>query len=201
MARSQRSLTELDNEGNSNQYRSEDERSYTSLIKELLQNSEYLLLMLSIVGFFFCVAGIQYWSVDYMQTVYGVDKSRATMYFAFTAFFSPILGMIFGGSIISYHGGYHTKRSREIVLIIGWICIAITIPIPIVNSIYYFIPLVFALLFFGSSLTPSLTGLMLSTVPEYQRAAANSVAQFFYNLMGWMPAPFIYGLVSQIVDN
>ena len=42
---------------------------------------------------------------------------------------------------------------------------------------------------------------MLNSVPEHQRASANSVATLSYNFLGWMPAPFIYGVVSQIVGD
>lgn len=103
---------------------------------------------------------------------------------------------MFGGAIISFYGGYNTKRSREIMLIIGWVVTAFCIPVPIVDSFNTFGILIFGLLFFGASLLPSLTGLMLSCVPNHQRASANALAQLSYNLLGWMPAPFVYGLVS-----
>ena len=42
---------------------------------------------------------------------------------------------------------------------------------------------------------------MLNSVPENQRASANSVATLSYNMLGWMPAPFIYGAVSKMVGD
>jgi MFS family permease len=58
--------------------------------------------------------------------------------------------------------------------------------------------LLWLLLFFGGALLPSLTGIMLSTVPENMRGSANSMATLMYNMIGWMPSPFIYGLVSKL---
>ena len=48
---------------------------------------------------------------------------------------------------------------------------------------------------------PSLTGIMLSSVHENLRGSANSIATLCYNCFGWMPAPFIYGLVSKVMGD
>lgn len=136
-----------------------------------------------------------------MQQVLHASYATATLYFAFASFFAPLTGVVFGGAIISMYGGYNTRRSREIILIIGWICTAFSIPIPIVDNFTSFGVLVFGLLFFGASLLPSLTGIMLNCVPEHQRASANSLAQMSYNMLGWMPAPFVYGMVSKLCGD
>lgn len=39
---------------------------------------------------------------------------------------------------------------------------------------------------------------MIVSVPDYQRTTANSIATLSYNLLGYLPAPFLYGLVSEI---
>jgi hypothetical protein len=155
---------------------SEGEQSYIGVMRDLMSNSDYIMLLLAITGFYYIVAGIQYWTVNYMTQVLHASYATATLYFAFTAFFAPISGVMFGGAVISLYGGYNTKRSREIILIIGWICTAFCIPIPIVDHFTSFGVLIFGLLFFGASLLPSLTGLMLNSVPDHQRASANSLA-------------------------
>ena len=102
---------------------------------------------------------------------------------------------------MSYYGGYSSKKARELILIGAWITLAVTIPIPLVDSFEWFGILMWCLLFFGGSMLPSLTGLMLNSVPDYQRGSANSIATLSYNMLGWMPAPFVYGLVAKIMDN
>lgn len=37
-------------------------------------------------------------------------------------------------------------------------------------------------------------GILLNMVPQSLRTLANSVANLFYNLFGYFPAPFVYGL-------
>jgi len=114
---------------------------------------------------------------------------------------APLSGVIAGGSIATYYGGYHTKKTRESLLIGCWICLAVTLPIPWTDDFFTFGLLVWLLLFFGGALLPSLTGIMLSSVPEHMRGSANSVATLTYNMLGWMPSPFIYGLVSKLAGD
>jgi MFS family permease len=59
----------------------------------------------------------------------------------------------------------------------------------------------FGLLFFGGALVPTVTGIMLNSVPEHLRASANSFAQCAYNAIGYLPAPMFYGTVAKIVDD
>lgn len=44
---------------------------------------------------------------------------------------------------------------------------------------------------------PVITGFMLAQVPPNLRTLANSIANLFYNLLGFFPAPSIYGIVYQ----
>ena len=53
------------------------------------------------------------------------------------------------------------------------------------------------LLFFGGSITPGLTGIMIASIPENSKEIGNSVTQLFYNLIGYLPSPFIYGFVCK----
>jgi hypothetical protein len=42
---------------------------------------------------------------------------------------------------------------------------------------------------------PVLTGILLNMVPPSLRTQANSIANLFYNLIGYLPAPAVYGFV------
>lgn len=54
------------------------------------------------------------------------------------------------------------------------------------------------LFYFGAFMLPTLTGIMLNSVNEERRTTANSVATLWYNLFGYLPAPFVYGFVSTL---
>ena len=60
--------------------------------------------------------------------------------------------------------------------------------------------LLWFLLFAGGFIVPCMTGIMLNTVRPNLRTSANSVANVCYNLLGFLPAPFIYGFIAD-TDN
>ena len=50
-------------------------------------------------------------------------------------------------------------------------------------------------MFFGGAVLPSITGIMLNTIDGNLKTTANSLANLSYNLIGYLPAPFIYGAI------
>ena len=73
------------------------------------------------------------------------------------------------------------------------------LPIPFFKdkSDFYYIGLLFwGVLFFGGFILPPVTGIMINSVPDDQKASANSIANLCYNLFGYLPGPLIYGFVA-----
>ena len=52
-------------------------------------------------------------------------------------------------------------------------------------------------LFSGGILAPILTGCQLASVEPELRTQAYAVANILYNLIGYIPAPFVYGYITQ----
>lgn len=75
------------------------------------------------------------------------------------------------------------------------------ISIPCLNRFDLVIIMLWLLLFFGGSLMPAVTGLMLNSVQKNLSAFAYSTASLFHNLLGYLPAPFVYGYVNQLAGN
>ena len=48
---------------------------------------------------------------------------------------------------------------------------------------------------------PILTGILLNSVGPYQRTVANALANLVYNLIGYLPAPVVYGLVQDLTGG
>jgi len=129
-----------------------------------------------------------------------IPEQLATAFIAITCITGPILGALIGGLTLMYYGGYNNKKSQAIVLLVSWLGVVVAIPIPFVSGMYSFGIFTWTLFFCGGFIFPAFAGMMLSTVPYKLRGSANSLAQFSYNCFGYMPAPFIYGLISETVD-
>ena len=69
--------------------------------------------------------------------------------------------------------------------------------LPFFDITAVFVVFMWLLLFFGGSITPGLTGIMIASIPENSKEIGNSLSQLFYNLIGYLHSPFIYGLVCK----
>lgn len=120
---------------------------------------------------------------------------------SFTILTSTLFGCIFGGVFTAFMGGMHTRESKVVTLVFGWLCVPVVIPIPFVDSFTLFGILIWLLLFLGAAILPSQYGLMVASVPRELRTAGNSFAQFCFNLFGYLPGPLMYGLIAQFTDK
>jgi len=103
-----------------------------------------------------------------------------------------------GGISFAAVGGYNTKKAIYLVCLIGFLCLCVATPVPFLTTKYPVYALIWLLLFFGAFLLPTITGMMLNSVDIKVRATANAVAVLGYNMLGNLPAPFIYGYVSTL---
>lgn len=179
---------------------SQEEPTLRENLENLVGNKEFWLICFSLTGLFFVVTGIQYWLPTYLKVVYKLSEDQAAILYTTTSITGPVGGVIMGGIITTYFGGYNTYKSHRLQQFIGICAVACALPIPFVDfSVFAW--LMWLLLFFGGFLLPQVTGIMLNTVEEKKRTSANSIASLCYNLMGYLPAPSFYGMVSAITNN
>jgi MFS family permease len=155
--------------------------------------------MFSLTGLFYVVTGIQYWLPDYIQNVLDIEPHTATLYFVIVSLSAPIGGVIVGGIITASYGGYNTKKAQKLQCLMGVCAVICCLPVPFFyekKSFYYVGMLFWGILFFGGFILPPVTGIMINSVPDDQKASANSIANLTYNLFGYLPGPVIYGFVA-----
>ena len=56
-------------------------------------------------------------------------------------------------------------------------------------------------IFFGGSLMPGLTGILLNSMDDNMKEEGNSITQFCYNLLGYFPSPFLYGIICDFTGG
>lgn len=145
----------------------------------------------------FIITGLQYWTTSYSLSVLHADKNVIYLLFSGVAITGPPLGAITCGLITTkYLGGYTSKKAIYFCFFVFLLMIAFAIPTPFVDNVYAVMALIWLLLFFGGGIEPNLTGIILNTVNAIERPTASSFAIFFYNLFGYLPAPYFYGLVA-----
>ena len=167
------------------------------IIINFLDNKKYIFTMLGISCMYFVVTGIQFWISDYMQEVMNIPSNRVYIIFALVCISAPTSGVLLGGFFIQYLGGYTNKKALDACFKITLLALLSGIFLPLFDYIFIFVIFMWLLLFFGGSVTPGLTGIMINSIPDNVKEIGNSVSQFFYNLIGYLPSPFLYGLVCK----
>ena len=130
-----------------------------------------------------------------------IPDTEVYWYYAFTCLTAPIAGVIIGGIIFGSIGGYNSPKAFGLCCLLGFFACLSSLPIPFLTEkmfVYIFLWFVF---FFGASILPTMTGIMLNSVEVERRTTANSLATLSYNLFGYLPSPFIYGFFSDIVKG
>lgn len=185
-------VDEIEEEGN---------QKYLLVIKELIFNKKYIFTMFGISCMLFVVTGIQFWISDYMQEIMNISSSKVYIIFSIVCISAPTLGVLSGGIFIQYLGGYTNKRALDACFKISIIAGICGICLPLIDYATFFVIFMWLLLFFGGAITPGLTGIMIASIPENSKEIGNSLTQLFYNLIGYLPSPFIYGLVCKFTGG
>jgi hypothetical protein len=106
-----------------------------------------------------------------------------------------------GGIITQSVGGYGSPQVLGISCLMAFLATVVSLPIPFLDSFMAVIILMWILLFCGGFILPILTGILLNSVGFYERTVANSLANLSYNLLGYLPAPSIYGIVCNLTGG
>ena len=173
-----------------------DSNKYCEVLTKLIKNKAYISTMFGISCSLFVITGMQFWVSDYMQEVIQLESTKTYIIYAIVSISAPTLGVLTGGFLIQYLGGYTDEKALNACCKLTFIGFCCAFMLPIFDYPIIFVIFMWLMLFFESSVTPGLTGLMISTIPDKYKEIGNSLTQLFYNLIGFLPSPFIYGLVT-----
>lgn len=167
----------------------------------------YILCNLAVANLFFIITAIQFWASDYLRLVLKIDDTPVFISFAVCCITGPTAGVLFGGFVVHKIGGYESKYSLLVCLIFSILASACALPIVLFDTLIYFDINLWLLLFFGGGILPTLTGiyfiylgLIISSLPNDLKAIGNSVTSVISSLLGYLPAPFLYGYLFTIFE-
>ncbi len=98
-------------------------------------------------------------------------------------------------------GGYTSPAAYPVAVLVMSMGALVGFPIPLVDNYILVILFLWGQFFCGGFCMPVLTGILLNTVPTPVRTMANSVANLFYNLFGYLPAPYVYGIAYEMTGG
>lgn len=164
----------------------------------LFSNGIFVSVTLALCMFYFVVTGIQYWITVYLIEVLGSDPIKVLISFSATCISAPLVGVAVGSYIADHLGGY---KGRNLVNAIKFCALCsllacfFAIPIGYVGSLFYVVPLLWMLLFFGGAMSPTATGINVNAVGREYQSASSSFSQLIFNLGGYFMAPVLSAFV------
>lgn len=164
-------------------------------LRYLLTNFEFMTVLFILTAVYFITTGMQFWMTDYWVHAIGESKSMATIYFSVAAITGPVSGVILGGYIFTKIGGFQSPKAFGVCTAVMCLGTLLGFPLPFIPITLVQVFLVWGQFFCGGFCLPALMSMQINNVPSSTKTTANSVANCVYNLLGYLPAPYIYGLV------
>ena len=162
-----------------------------------LTSYNYVAALVTLTCIFLVISGIQFWITDYVVSVLQRSQKEAFIIYIIVGALGPIHGVAVSGFVFDRIGGYH-GRNTPLVFTSFLVAAGLFAACAVLTVRAYLVSLCLMLqLFCGGITVPVVTGYMLAQLPPRLRTVGNSLAALFYNLLGFFPAPSIYGLAYQ----
>jgi hypothetical protein len=178
----------------------ESRKTCTSLSRLfiILKHKTFVVCAMGLSNLFFIITAIQYWASDYLANVLDEkDEYKRNLSFIIICISSPTLGVLTGGYISQKTGGYESRNSIFVCIVLSLIASCFSLLVPFANDIYYFTLYLWFGLFFGGAIVPSITGIILTSIPPKLRGSANSITNVYTTMFGYLPAPIVYGIIYE----
>ena len=124
--------------------------------------------------------------------------------FNITAATAPILGVLFGGWLIDFIGGYKDERGMRRTLLIlfcfAFSCFLLGVGAGWSSSFWVVVACMWLILFFGGSLLPAATGVVIASVPVEVRAFGSGFCLMVYNVAGYVLGTFLPGILIEAAN-
>ena len=184
---------------------SRDEKNnlnYFVKLKVLMNYKVYIFSVISLSTLIYIITGVQYWVSDYLESVLGVLSPKDRLFlFTLACFTAPVMGVILGPLIQDKLNLNTMQKSLIFCSVLGFLASVCSIPAPCTLNLFYFIVLMWFILFFGGGIVPTLTSIIINSVPKNLVTSANSLTNFMTNALGYLPSPYIYGILSDIYGD
>ena len=173
-------------------------------LRMLANNLIFVFLTLALCNMFFVVSGIQYWVTLYMLKTLNANPILVVVGFVVISTTAPILGVLTGGYVADYYGGYKGKNIRtavRICVVFGLLAFVVAVPAGFVRNVVGEIILLWMLLFFGGCVLPAATGITVNSMPKEYQSSSSAVSQLAFNLGGFFLSPVLSATIMDQFDN
>ncbi len=113
---------------------------------------------------YYMFSGVQFWMTDFMIVRLNMEVGRAQLAFGAVNLTAPSLGVVIGSILTKYIGGPRSPLVLPMCLIFGVLTFLFGYPLSFVQNVGVFILFLWLSLFFGFTLLPGITGVLVSSI-------------------------------------
>lgn len=164
----------------------------THHLRLLAGNLTYVFLTLGLSSMIFVANGIQYWVSLYMLEVLNAGKLEVTLGFVLISTTAPIAGVLFGGIVSDYYGGYkgdNVNLAMKQGLVFAFLAFLAAGPAGFVRNVPWDFLFLWLLIFFGACVMPSAMGITVDSLPKELQSSGSALTQFLFNFGGFFLSP------------
>ena len=174
--------------------------SSENIVKEIFLNFPFIMIVLYRANRIFIFQALNFWFSDYLQNSLS-EKNPTVIFWSYsiTMVFSSLIGNILGGIIMNKIGG--TKSKFISMAILQFLSILFGFFSPITDSVLYFTILMSLYILFNSASGIISISATFAVVSENLAGPANGVYSFIVNLIGFLPAPYFYAILKNILKK
>lgn len=168
------------------------------------KNRVFASVVLAMMSIYFIVTALQTFTTLYLRNdPFNASMNTIIAGFGATAATAPVLGVVAGGWLLDWVGGY--KRNLELTAKFGCTFSSCAMVAAVfaffATEVQTFLISIWFLLFFGGGIIPASTGMLMSSIkPEY-RSTGSGVASICFNLGGYFLGPLVCGVVAETAGN
>ena len=129
------------------------------------------------------------------DNIKGADSQFVFIGFTFCMTVATILGALTAGIIGDIAGGYKDRKALFCTLVVFIIQMLSAVVCMSFSNKWVFMGGFFVMIFTENLVEPVFLGIMLTLVKPHEREVANSMSLFVQMLFGYIPSPYVYGLI------
>ncbi|USI26452.1 spinster family MFS transporter [Alteromonas macleodii] len=174
---------------------------YLTLIKLLLSNPVYRLMVIGASFGTFATYGVAQWAPAFFIRSHGMSLSEVGTLFGAAYGGGSAIGMVLGGWVADKM----QNRDPSWITKVPAIAYFISLPLMLISFAVGNPTLAMSIIFIGAVFTGCVTGPTLAAIqhviPSEGRATAAAILLFFTSMIGVGAAPFVVGLISDLLSN
>ena len=178
------------------------EQEKETIKNDIICNIPYILITLYRGNRLFIFVAIDFWYSDYIQNTLMIDNSLIIFWsYTIAIVISNIIGNVLGGLIIHLIGGINSKYSFDTMALLQFMCVLFGIFAPFTEDIFYFTLLISLYMILNSASGIITISASFAVMPNTLRGTATGIYSIVVNLIAFLPAPYAYAFIKNIVDE